>query len=96
MHQKGCLWDCDAIDGSEDFADTIAEPRDHIAESEVAIKFSDALSKLSEAQRKVITAVDLHNVKIKTFSKANKCSVQSSYKTRILGLAELRKHFDKN
>lgn len=94
LHQQGCLLDCEAIDGSEDFAETIAEPRDHLADSEVNIKFRDALKKLSIAQRKVITAVDLHNVDIKTFSKAHKCSYQSSYKTRLLGLKKLRKYFD--
>lgn len=94
LHQEGCLYDCEAIDGSEDFADTVAEPRDHIDDSEVAIRFSEALSKLTEAQRNVITAVDLNNEKIKTFSKKNNCSYQNSYKTRMLGLEQLRKHFD--
>lgn len=94
LHQEGCLYDCEAIDGSEDFADTVAETRDHIDDSEVAIRFSEALSKLTEAQRNVITAVDLNNEKIKTFSKKNNCSYQNSYKTRMLGLEQLRKHFD--
>ena len=94
LHQKGCLYDCKAIDGSEDFADTVAEPRDYIADSEAAVRFSEALSKLSDAQRKVITAVDFNNINIKIFSENNKCSYQSAYKNRLLGLKKLRKHLD--
>lgn len=94
LHQEGCLLDCDAIDGSEDFADTIAEPRDYIDDSYMAMKFSEAMNKLSDAQRKVVTAVDLNNINIKHFSAVNKCSYQNSYKTRMLALNKLRKYFD--
>ena len=95
LHQEGCLLDCEAIDGSADFADTVADKRDHIEDSNMSMRFSEAMGKLTAAQRKVVAAVDLNNISVQTFSAANKCSCQSSYKTRMLALNnKLRRYFD--
>ena len=94
LHQEGCLLDCEAIDGSADFADTVADKRDHIEDSNMSMRFREAMGKLTAAQRKVVAAVDLNNISVQTFSAANKCSCQNSYKTRMLALNKLRRYFD--
>lgn len=92
LHQQGCLYDCLALDGGEDFADTLADGENKIDTSVAAMSFAEVFGKLTQAQRKVIESIDLNDMSVKQFSRQNNCSTQNTYKTRLSALKILKDH----
>lgn len=94
LHQKGCLYDCVALDGGEEFSDTLAESSNKIDTSIASLSFAQVLGKLTQAQRKVIEAIDLEDMSVRQYSRLNNCSTQNTYKTRLSALKILKDHFE--
>lgn len=94
LHQKGCLYDCLALDGGEEFADTLADGHNKIENKIASLSFKQVFSKLTKAQRKLIEAIDLADMSVKAFSKLNSCSVQNIYQSRRAALKILKKHLE--
>lgn len=91
LNQTGCLLDCDAIDASEDFADTVVAKQDFIADRMCSLAFKQAYKTLTQAERKVLEGVDFANVSITDYSKANHCSIQNASKLRLSAIRRLSK-----
>lgn len=94
LHQNGCLYDCVALDGGEEVSDTLAESSNKIDTSIASMSFAQVFGKLTQAQRKVIEAIDLEDISVKQYSRLNNCSTQNTYKTRLSALKILKDHFE--
>ena len=94
LHQRGCLLDCAALDASEEFADTVADSKNHIDERLNDLSFSSVLSKLTEKQRAIVEAIDLEEMTVQECSRLHKCSVQNIYKVHLSALKKLKKDLE--
>lgn len=94
LHQKGCLYDCLALDGGDEFADTLADGHNKIDNKVTSLSFEQVFSKLTKAQRKLIEAIDLDDISVKTLSNLHGCSVQNIYQSRRAALKILKKHLE--
>ena len=94
LHQKGCLYDCLALDGGEEFADTLSDSQNKIDNKVTSLSFEQIFSKLTKAQRQLIEAIDLDDISVKTLSNLHGCSVQNIYQSRRAALKILKKHLE--
>lgn len=94
LHQKGCLYDCIALDGGEEVSDTLAESSNKIDTSIASLSFAQVFGKLTQAQRKVIEAIDLEDMSVRQYSRLNNCSVQNTYQSRRAALKILKSHLE--
>lgn len=94
LHQEGCLYDCVALDGGEDFADTLTDGVNKIDHKIASLSFDQVFRKLTKAQREVIESIDLDDMSVKNFSKLHNCTTQNTYKTRLSALTVLKKHLE--
>ena len=94
LHQEGCLYDCLALDGGEDFSDTLADGVNKIDHKIASLSFDQVFRKLTKAQREVIESIDLDDMSVKNFSKLHNCTTQNTYKTRLSALNTLKKHLE--
>lgn len=94
LHQKGCLYDCLALDGGDEFADTLADGHNKIDDKVTSLSFEQVFSKLTKAQRKLIEAIDLDDISVKTLSNLHGCSVQNTYQSRRAALKIIKKDLE--
>ncbi len=92
LHQEGCLLDCEALDGSEDFADTLADKHDAIAECEDKLAVKNAVKKLGTKQQLVISEVFLKDHSLKECSKKYGITKQSCHTYKARALRQLKKY----
>lgn len=92
LHQEGCLLDCDALDAGEDYADTLADKHDVIAECEDRLSIKSAVNKLANQQQLVINEVFLQDHSLKECSEKYGISKQSCYTYKLRALRLLKKH----
>lgn len=94
LHQKGSLYDCVALDGSEELSDTLSEGKNKIDNSIASLSFAQVFGKLTQAQRNVIQSIDLDDMSVKQYSRLNHCSVQNTYQSRRAALKILKRHLE--
>lgn len=92
LHQQGCLLDCDAIDASEGYADTLADKHDIIAESNDRLSVDGAVDKLTAQQKLVINEVFLRDLSLQECSKKHGLTKQSCHVYKTRALKQLKKY----